>query len=167
MLFKEEVTTLSELIEKLSTLDQEFGKIKACVICFVFDEGGNLYLNRRGPGARDEVGMLQAIGGSVNHSDENLRSAMERELKEEAGSDATIEIGEFLGALLNPAIDKDTGETIDWIIMAYVGTLIEGKLENMEPDRCIGFEKAKMEEFNKEEISRSTRIFLEDLLSNK
>ena len=112
MLFQDEVNTIEELVEKLSDFDQDFGKIKTCVICFVFDKDNNLILNRRGPGARDEVGMLQAIGGSVNNSDVDFRSAMVRELKEEAGDKADIELGNFLGAFLNPAKDKNTGEII-------------------------------------------------------
>ena len=90
MLFQDEVNTIEELVEKLSDFDQDFGKIKTCVICFVFDKDNNLILNRRGPGARDEVGMLQAIGGSVNNSDVDFRSAMMRELREEAGDKADI-----------------------------------------------------------------------------
>lgn len=166
MLFREEVNNLEELVNRLSRFDQDFGKIKACVICFVFDKDNNLILNRRGPGARDEVGMLQAIGGSVNHNDENFRSAVMRELKEEAGN-AEFEVSDFLGAVLNPAVDKTTGDLINWIILGYKGKLVTGEVENMEPDRCIGFEKAKMDEFKTEEISRSTYKFIQDMLSSK
>lgn len=166
MLFKDEVKNLEELVNKLSTIDMEFNDIKACVICFVFDKDNNLILNRRGPGARDEVGMLQAIGGSVNKTDADFRSAMARELAEEAGK-AEFEIGDFLGAVLNPAVDKQSGKTINWIIMGYIGRLVSGEVENLEPDRCIGFEKAKMEEFEPSEISRPTYIFIDSMLSNK
>ncbi len=166
MLFKDEVKTIEELINKLSNFDTEFNDVKACVICFVFDKDNNLILNRRGPGARDEVGMLQAIGGSVNKTDEDFRSAMARELKEEAGN-AEFEIGEFLGAVVNPAVDKQTGKLINWIIMGYRGKLVSGDVENMEPDRCIGFEKAPIDGFKEEEISRTTYKFIADMLSNK
>lgn len=166
MLFREEVNNLEELVNRLSRFDQDFGKIKACVICFVFDKDNNLILNRRGPGARDEVGMLQAIGGSVNHNDIDFRSAMMRELREEAGN-AEFEVSDFLGAVLNPTVDKTTGELINWIIIGYKGKLVTGEVENMEPDRCIGFEKAKMDEFKAEEISRSTYIFIQDMLNSK
>ncbi|MCX4249240.1 MAG: NUDIX domain-containing protein [Bacilli bacterium] len=166
MLFRDEVNNLEELVNRLSKFDQDFGKIKACVICFVFDKDGNLILNRRGPGARDEVGMLQAIGGSVNHSDIDFRSAIMRELKEEAGN-AEFEIETYLGAVLNPTVDKTTGDVINWIIIGYKGRILSGEVENMEPDRCIGFEKAKMDQFKKSEISRPTYIFIEDMLKNE
>lgn len=166
MLFKDEVNTIEELVEKLSRFDAEFNDIKACVICFVFDKDNNLILNRRGPGARDEVGMLQAIGGSVNKTDADFRTAMARELKEEAGN-AEFEVGKFLGAVLNPAVDKQTGKLINWIIMGYEGVLVSGEVENMEPDRCIGFEKAPLDGFKADEISRTTYIFMQDMLSNK
>ncbi len=167
MLFQDEVNTIEELVEKLSDFDQDFGKIKTCVICFVFDKDNNLILNRRGPGARDEVGMLQAIGGSVNNSDVDFRSALVRELKEEAGDKADIELGNFLGAFLNPAKDKNTGEIINWVILAYVGRLVSGEVVNMEPDRCIGFEKMQMEDFDSSEVSLSTYTFMQHMLKNK
>ncbi|MCH5167218.1 MAG: NUDIX hydrolase [Erysipelotrichales bacterium] len=167
MLFTEEVKDMSELVDKLSTFDQDFGKIKVCVVCFIFDKNGYVILNRRGPGARDEIGKLQAIGGSVNNSDANFREAMVREIREEAGVNAHVELGEFLGAQLNPAIDSMSKELINWIILGYKGNLVEGDVENMEPDRCSGFERGYMTEFNREELSITVDRFIQKMLNEK
>ena len=37
----------------------------------------------------------------------------------------------------------------------------------MEPDRCIGFEKMQMEDFDSSEISLSTYTFMQHMLKNK
>ncbi len=164
MLFKEEVHDLNELVNKLSEFDQDFGDIKICVICFVFDKDGKLILNRRGPGARDEVGKLQAIGGSVNGQDANFKEALLRELREEAGN-AEFAITDYLGAVLNKTVDSITKENVNWIILGYKGKIVSGEVENMEPDRCIGFERNYMVDFNPQEISRTTYIFMQEMLN--
>lgn len=166
MLFTDNVENMDELVTRLGKFDYDFGKLKVCVVCFVFDKDGKLVLNRRGPGARDEVGMLQAIGGSVNNDDADFRTAMARELREEAGN-AEFEIGKFLGAVLNPTVDSISLEKINWIILGYEGKILSGDVENMEPDRCIGFERNYMEDFKVEEISRTTYIFMQEMLKNK
>ncbi len=153
MLFTDEVKGMDELILKLGETDQDFGKIKVAAVGFIFDKNNQLILNRRGPGARDEVGMLQAIGGSVNKSDQDFRQALLRELKEEAGVNAEYKIGEFLGAQLDGKTDRDSGEYINWIILGYKVFLVSGEVENMEPDRSIGFERGNLDSFDESEVS--------------
>lgn len=167
MLFCDEVKNMDELLEKLDTLDTEFGKIKVCVLCFLYDQNGNLILNRRGPGARDEVGKIQALGGSVNNSDGDFRAALLRELKEEGGSNATYQITDFIGALKNTVVDSYSKESIDWILLAYKGYVVSGEVENNEPDRCSGIEKMPASEYNEEEISKSTLCFMKKMLSEE
>lgn len=167
MLFKDEVIDMNDLVAKLATFDKDFGRIKVCVVCFIFDKNGYLILNRRGPGARDEIGKLQGLGGSVNNNDANFREAMLREIREEGGTNAVVELGDFLGAILNPATDNLTNETVNWIIMGYKGNLVDGELENAEPDRCAGFERELMADFNREELSRTVDIFIQDMLSKE
>ena len=167
MLFTEEVKDMNELVEKLATFDKDFGKIKVAVVCFIFDKNGDLILNRRGPGARDEIGKIQAIGGSVNNSDLNFKEAMYRELREEAGTNAQIELEEFLGVQLDGKVDSLTKEWLNWIIIGYKGKLIDGEVENTEPDRCAGFERGKPESFKKEELSLTVYNFIQKMLNDK
>ena len=85
MIFKDEVRNVDELVAKLIDIDS-LKKIKVAVICFIFNKQCQVILNRRGPGARDDVGKLQAVGGSVNKSDADFLSALKREILEETGN---------------------------------------------------------------------------------
>ena len=162
LLFKEEVRNMDELVEaldeagKLSVLD----RVKIGVICFIFDKEGKVILNRRGPGARDDIGLLQALGGSVNGTDMDFRDAMMRELKEEAGVNGNVTLDAFLGAYLDGKIDHHTGDFVNWIILGYRGTLTSGELKNNEPDRCVGFEKFTLEALPYNEIGVTATKFL-------
>ena len=162
LLFKEEVRNMDELVEaldnahKLSVLD----RVKIGVICFIFDKEGRVILNRRGPGARDDIGLLQAIGGSVNGIDNDFRDAMKRELKEEAGLTTNVTLDAFLGAYLDGKIDHHTGDFVNWIILGYRGTLTGGELKNLEPDRCVGFEKFKVDEVPFDQVGVTATKFI-------
>ena len=160
MLFKEEVNNLNELINLVK--DKVSGQIKVAVVCMLFDEDNKLILHRRGPGARDEVGKLLAIGGSYNASDGTFRSALLRELNEEAGSKAHYELGEFIGGLYHSSFDNIAMKQTNWIILGYKGTFT-GELENVELDRCSGFERYKVEDLNRDELGISTIKFLDEM----
>lgn len=167
MLFVEEVNNMDELVDKLNEVDEEIDEVKVAVVCFIFDSQGKLILHRRGPGARDEIGKLLAIGGSVNATDASFRDALKRELVEEAGDSAEIRIDNFIGAQLDGKIDRHTGKFINWIILGYTGTITSGELVNSEPDRCVGFEKAYMEEFKEIELSATANKFIKQLIDTK
>lgn len=164
MIITEEVNNLNELAQRLKEADSGLDKIKVAVVGFVFDSDGRLILNRRGPGARDEVGKLQALGGSINQTDKNFREALLRELKEEGGSEATLRIDSFIGGQLNRALDKYTQEYLDWIILGYKVTLLSGELKNSEPDRSEGLEVNFMANFKEEDLSRTTAKFIKLML---
>ena len=80
IIFRDEVKDFDELVDKLSTMENlpDLNEVKVGVICFIFDKDGNIVMNRRGPGARDDVGKLQALGGSVNDKDLDFRDSMRR-----------------------------------------------------------------------------------------
>lgn len=169
LLFKDEVKNMDELIDVLSDNEElnDVEKIKVAVIGFIFDKNGNLVLHRRGAAARDEIGKLQALGGSVNQNDEDFRLALMRELAEECGSEAKFEIKEFIGAQLDAKIDGYSKEFINWIILAYKVDLIGGEMINNEPDRCVGFERNPMEEYKDGEVSRVAYNFIKLMLNKK
>lgn len=163
MLFKNEVNSMEEL-NTIALMETEFDKFKVSVICLLFDENGNLVLHRRGPGARDEVGKLLALGGSINSNDINFREALKRELIEEAGNEATYTINDFIGGLADSKIDNTNGELTNWIILAYSGSYT-GKLINQEPDRCVGFEAHPLNELvSSPDVGESAKIFIKELI---
>ena len=160
MLFYDEVIDTQGLIEKLVDY-KDLKVIKVAVVCFIF-KGEKLILNRRGSGARDDVGKLQAIGGSVNKTDETFISALKREIFEETGN-KDIKIGDFIGAFHDRKMDNETKEVVDWIILGYIGFLENGKLENKEKNRCVDFEEYTLEEIKPDELSISTYEFIKEL----
>ena len=166
ILFHDEVRNLEELINKISSLDNPptLNDVKIGVICFIFDKNGLLVLNRRGAGARDDVGKLQALGGSINNNDTDFRDSMKRELIEEAGVD-DVEIRDFVGAIVDTKFDKNAGKVIDWIILAYVGKQGEQEFKNMEPERCIGIEHLDINSIDYNDLGETAASFLEYIKS--
>lgn len=161
MLFKDEVIDVEDLANKLIDYDY-LKKIKVAVICFIFTKDGKIILNKRGLGARDEVGKIQAIGGSVNKTDVDFIAAMKREIKEELGN-VSVKIGDFIGAYYDRKTDNETKEEIDWIILGYIGYLESGELENKEKDRCMSIIIDKIDNIKSEDLSKSTYEFIEEI----
>ena len=161
MIFKDEVRNVDELVAKLIDIDS-LKKIKVAVVCFIFNKQGQVILNRRGPGARDDVGKLQAVGGSVNKSDADFLSALKREILEETGNN-DIKISKFIGAYHDRKIDNETKEVVDWIILGYIGILESGSLINVEKSRSIDFETFNINDINPEELSLSTYEFIKEI----
>lgn len=167
IIFRDEVKDFDELINKLSTMENlpSLNEVKVGVICFIFDKDGNVVMNRRGPGARDDVGKLQALGGSVNDKDLNFRDSMKRELKEEAGVD-DVNITNFVGAIIDSKYDRNSNKMIDWIILCYKGIVGNQELVNMEPERCIGFERINPDKVDYSDMGDTAASFLDDILKN-
>lgn len=167
MLFKNEVKNMEELIDTLSEIEEldDLEQVKVAVVGFIFDKNGNLVLHRRGPGARDEIGKLQALGGSVNAGDGDFRNALVRELAEECGGEANFEIKDFIGAQLDGKVDGHSRTFINWIILGYKVDHLSGELINNEPDRCVGFEKAPMNQFDLSECSTTAANFIKEMLN--
>ena len=165
MIFTEEVTNIQELLNKINELDIDIEDgIKVAVVCFVFDSDGKLILQRRGKGARDDVDKLCAIGGSANMSDANFRESLLREIREEGGDQAVVEIDKFIGAIHKRGYDKNSGSFNDWIILSYMGTLKSGEFINSEPERCSGFKCKYMEEYDRDELVLTAKVCIDYLL---
>lgn len=168
MLFTDEVTNIQELLNKINELNMDIEDgIKVAVVCFVFDCDGKLILQRRGKGARDDVDKLCAIGGSANMSDANFRESLLREIREEGGEAANVEIDKFIGAIHKNSYDKNSGSFNDWIILSYMGTLKSGEFVNSEPDRCSGFVSQYMEDFDPDELTMTAKVCIPYLINLK
>ena len=167
MLFNDEVKTIDELIEKVINV-KDIHKMKVCVVCMLYDQEGKIVLHRRGAKARDEVGKLELIGGSVDRSDGEFRDALLRELREEAGIEAKFEVGDFIVAQHTQHVDKNTDELIDWVVLCYDGRIVSGELVNMEPDRCVEFTRKTVEEYlDDPDLSDSCRSFMKYIKDNR
>ena len=167
MLFTDEVKDMHELIEKALYIP-ELHKMKVCVVCMLYDQEGKIVLHRRGAKARDEIGKLEAIGGSINSTDGRFRDALLRELQEEAGDKAEYEIEDFIVAQHTQHIDKHTEENIDWVVLCYKGRIVSGELINMEPERCVEFTHKTIDEYLVDkDLSESCYNFLKYIKENR
>ena len=60
------------------------------VIAHIEDENGKILLQQRGLKSRDENGLYEDVGGSVENSDVDFKAAIIREMQEEMGNDVKI-----------------------------------------------------------------------------
>jgi 8-oxo-dGTP diphosphatase len=93
------------------------------------DEKGRLFFARRGPRAKNERGLWEFPGGSVEFG-ETLSAALKREMREEFGIE--IEVGELLDIVDH--ILPEEGQ--HWVSPTYTGKIISGVPGIREPEKC-------------------------------
>lgn len=93
------------------------------------DAEGRLFLAQRGPKAKNERGLWEFPGGSVEFG-ETLTAALRREMAEEFG--ITIEVGTLLDVVdhILPA------EGQHWISPTYLCRIVAGLPTILEPEKC-------------------------------
>lgn len=156
-LFENEVKDMKEL-SKVMENNKEISKdYEVAVIIYVFDRENKIIFQRRGLGCRDERLKLETIGGRVKDSDINFKSALNREITEEVGGDADIEIEEFIISTYAKTFDNRYNKEQDWIYLVYKGSLKSGELKIEEPDKCLGYERYKIGEVNENELSNGAK----------
>jgi 8-oxo-dGTP diphosphatase len=117
------------------------------------DEEGRLFLARRGPQAKNERGLWEFPGGSVELG-ERLADALRREMREEYGIE--ISVGELLDVVdhILPA------EGQHWVSPTFICRIEAGIPRILEPGKCaeIGWYRPTGVP---DELTRITRINLE------
>ena len=112
---------------------------KIAVEALIFSEDGKLLLHKRGKGCRDEIGKLEGIGGRFEEADGNFLDAIKREIREEMGEEAQIEVGSFFEIRKDAVRDVKNDHEQHWIIVSYLCKYIGGALKIMEPHKNEGF----------------------------
>ena len=95
----------------------------------IVDDGGRLFLARRGPRAKNERGLWEFPGGSVEFG-ETLAQALRREMQEEYGIE--IEVGELLD--VHDHILPDEGQ--HWVSPSFVCAITSGVPATRETGKC-------------------------------
>lgn len=95
----------------------------------IVDSQGRLFLARRGPQAKNERGLWEFPGGSVEWG-ETLAEALRREMREEYGIE--IVVGELLDVVDH--ILEDEGQ--HWVSPTYLCSLAAGEPVIREPGKC-------------------------------
>ncbi len=156
-LFSKEVKNQKELEDVLKNHDEVADNYEVAVIVYAFDTENRIIFQRRGSGCRDERLKLETIGGRVKDSDLDFRAALHREIFEEVGRDADIEIQEFIVATHAKTFDCRSQKEQDWIYLVYKGNLKSGELQIAEPEKCLGYERYHIGEVDEQELSNGAR----------
>jgi 8-oxo-dGTP diphosphatase len=90
---------------------------------------GRLFLAQRGPLAKNERGLWEFPGGSVEFG-ETLAHALAREMDEEFG--IAIQVGDLLDVVDHILQD----EKQHWVSPTYLCRIISGEPEIKEPEKC-------------------------------
>ncbi len=131
------------------------------VLGLFIDSEGKVILQRRGPKARDAMGKLAEIGGAFIDSDETFRKALEREIREEIGNDASIKIEEFIGGGLEQKYDSRTGRNVNWLFFNYKCIYEDGEIKINEPGKSLGYECFNLDKLPEDEMLDTTKFFLD------
>lgn len=95
----------------------------------IVDETGRVFLAKRGEKAKNERGLWEFPGGSVEFG-ETLRAALRREIEEEYG--IIIDVGDLLTVTDHILPDENQ----HWVSPSYICRIIEGTPRICEPDKC-------------------------------
>ncbi len=140
----------SEDIQKFNFENQRIG-----VIVHIEDNNGKILLQQRGVKSRDENGLFEDVGGSVENSDIDFKSAIIREMQEEMGNDANIKLSDSTG------IYHCFKNNINWIFVIFEGEYIEGNINIMEPEKCMGYKFFTYDEaINSNLVSESCKFLI-------
>ena len=102
--------------------------------------------------------MYENLGGSLDNDDKNFKSAILREMREEMGEDANVEISDSIG--IYHACKKD----INWVFIIFYGKYIDGEIKIMEPEKCIGYNFFTYEEaLNSNEVTESCKYLIKSI----
>ena len=95
----------------------------------IVDSTGRLFLARRGPQAKNERGLWEFPGGSVEFG-ERLADALKREMREEYGIE--VEVRELLDVVDH--ILPDEGQ--HWVSPTFICTIVSGEPTVREAAKC-------------------------------
>lgn len=95
----------------------------------IIDTEGRLFFARRGPQAKNERGLWEFPGGSVEFG-ETLAEALRREIFEEYGVQIVV------GELLDVADHILPEEKQHWVSPTYLCRIVSGRPQIHEPGKC-------------------------------
>ncbi len=95
----------------------------------IVNDKGMLFLSQRGVKAKNERGLWEFPGGSVEFG-ERLADALRREMREEYGIEITV------GELLDVTDHILPEERQHWVSPTFICRIISGEPRILEPEKC-------------------------------
>lgn len=95
----------------------------------ILNERGEVFMARRGPQAKNERGLWEFPGGSVEFG-ERLEDALKREIREEYGVEIAV------GPLLDVVDHILPAEGQHWVSPTYICRITAGVPRIREPEKC-------------------------------
>lgn len=149
----EQDVTVEDINNKYDFPNQKIG-----IIIQIKDKHGKILLQQRGPKSRGDNFLYEDIGGRFESSDMTFKETVIRELKEEVGEVANIEISNQAGIY---TVYKNN---INWIFIIYLGKYMDGELKIMEPEKCLGYKFFTPEEaLNSNLVTNSCKFLITEL----
>ena len=99
----------------------------------IVNKEGQIFLARRGPKAKNERGLWEFPGGSVEFG-ETLSQALQREIQEEYGVEISV------GELVDVVDHILPQEHQHWISPTYICEIKSGQPTIREPEKCTDIE---------------------------
>lgn len=127
---------------------------KLAVIAHIKYINGKILLQQRGPKSRDENGLFQDISGKIEEYDASFKDALFRELKEEVGTGAKININSTLG------IYHLYKNNINWLFIVFDCLYLNGELKIMEAGKCLGYKLFDYDEISNSDVVTKSSKFL-------
>ncbi|MCO8277389.1 NUDIX domain-containing protein [Actinoplanes sp. TRM 88003] len=116
----------------------------------VFDHDGRVFLARRGPAARNEVGLWEFPGGMVDFG-ETLAAAVVREFDEEYG--LVVEVTGLIG--VSDHILPAEGQ--HWVSPSYTARQVGGIPTIREPAKCTEIGWFRLDSLPEEQLTLASR----------
>lgn len=143
---------------EVSNLDLQkfdFENKRLGVIVHIEDENGKILLQQRGAKSRDENGLYEDVGGSLENSDVDFKSAIIREMKEEMGNEVEIQL------LDSTDIYHICKNNTNWLFVIFKGKYVGGRVNIMEPEKCLGYKFFTYEEaINSDLVSEGCKFLI-------
>lgn len=159
LLIEEEIVSEEKVKEYLAKKNIILKDYRNAVIALITDKDDNILLQRRGPKSRDDENKLADIGGAVEECDKNFKEALKREIREEVGDKAKIEIEHFVSCFLHRKYDSRSKKEVNWLFWLYKCRYNGGELIFNEPGKCLGYEFFKYCDLPRNEMLDTTKKF--------
>lgn len=117
------------IVGKAKNLKRGIDYIGVGVGALIVNDRGQVFMARRGPLAKNERGLWEFPGGSVEFG-ERLADALKREIREEYGVEITV------GHLLDVVDHILPTEGQHWVSPTYLCCIESGEPRILEPGKC-------------------------------